>query len=380
MEQQNTRLRNAGFATFFFSGICAISAGVVVSLLQERYGFAYGMTGTLLSLMSVGNLLAGLLMGMLPSALGMKRSVLLLTIGYAAGYAVMGLTGAVALLAAAFFVVGIAKGSVINTCTILVSDHSADRTRGMNLMHSCYACGALLCPFLIAAAGRVSTGLALLVLAALGVIVWLIYLTTPMGGQGSTKSKTGKKIDWSFLHSVQFWLLTGLLFCQNAAEQSVTGWMVTYFKGSGIITGALAAYTVTVMWGATLVARLLIAFVFPFKQPRKAMVVMGVGCTIFYFFLMQAHTQGAAILLLFAFAFAMAGMNPTAVASAGKMTSVTSMGIMLPAASSGAILMPWIIGRVAERAGLAVGMACNIVPCIGLVLFAILVARMPEEN
>ena len=50
------------------------------------------------------------------------------------------------------------------------------------------------------------------------------------------------------------------------------------------------------------------------------------------------------------------------------------------AASSGAILMPWIIGRVAERAGLAVGMACNIVPCIGLVLFAILVARMPEEN
>lgn len=102
MEQQNTRLRNAGFATFFFSGICAISAGVVVSLLQERYGFAYGMTGTLLSLMSVGNLLAGLLMGMMPSALGMKRSVLLLTIGYAVGYAVMGLTGAVALLAASF--------------------------------------------------------------------------------------------------------------------------------------------------------------------------------------------------------------------------------------------------------------------------------------
>ena len=337
MEQQpqNTRLRNAGFLTFFFSGICAISSGVVVSLLQEKYGFAYGMTGTLLSLMSIGNLLAGFLTGVLPGVLGFKPSVLLLTTGYALGYGMMGLSGAELLLSVSFFLVGIAKGSAMNACTILVSDNSADRTRGMNLMHSCYACGALLCPFLLAAAGRVSTGLALLVLAALGVLVWLIYLTTPMDGQGSTKS---------------------------------------------IITGALAAYTVTVMWGATLVARLLIAFVFPFKQPRKAMVVMGVGCTIFYFCLMQAHTQGAAILLLFAFAFAMAGMNPTAVASAGRMTSVTSMGIMLPAASSGAILMPWIIGRVAERAGLAVGMACNIVPCIGLVLFAILVARMPEEN
>ena len=98
MEQQSARLRNTGFLTFFFSGICAISAGVVVSLLQERYGFAYGMTGTLLSLMSVGNLLAGLLIGMLPSVLGMKPSVLLLTIGYAVGYGIMGLTGAVAVL------------------------------------------------------------------------------------------------------------------------------------------------------------------------------------------------------------------------------------------------------------------------------------------
>ena len=52
MEQRNTRLRNAGFVTFFFSGICTISSGVVVSLLQEEYGFAYGMTGTLLSLMA----------------------------------------------------------------------------------------------------------------------------------------------------------------------------------------------------------------------------------------------------------------------------------------------------------------------------------------
>ena len=82
-----------------------------------------------------------------------------------------------------------------------------------------------------------------------------------------------------------------------------------------------------------------------------------------------------AIVLLFAFAFSMAGLNPTAVASAGRMTSVTSMGIMLPVASSGAILMPWIIGIVAEKAGLAAGMASNIVPCVGLIIFTLLVAR-----
>ena len=30
---------------------------------------------------------------------------------------------------------------------------------------------------------------------------------------------------------------------------------------------------------------------------------------------------------------------------------------------------PWVIGIVAERAGLAAGMASNIVPCVGLVVF-----------
>ena len=376
MNEQKMRLRNAGFVTFFFSGICAISSGVVVSLLQEQYGFAYGMTGTLLSLMSIGNLLAGFLTGVLPGVLGLKPSVLLLTVGYTLGYSIMGFTGAEVLLAAAFFLVGIAKGSAMNACTILVSDNSADRTRGMNLMHSCYACGALLCPFLIAAAAKVSTSLAVFLLAALGVVLWLVYLKTPMGGKIQSAKAA---IDWSFLRSYQFWLLTGLLFCQNAAEQSVTGWMVTYFKGSGIIAGTLAAYTVTVMWGATLVGRLLIAFVFSLKNPRKAMVGMSVLCTVFYVLLVMAHTQGAAIALLFAFAISMSGLNPTAVASAGRMTSVTSMGIMLPVASSGAILMPWVIGMVAERAGLAAGMASNIVPCIGLVVFTLLVAKLPEE-
>ena len=99
-----------------------------------------------------------------------------------------------------------------------------------------------------------------------------------------------------------------------------------------------------------------------------------------YFGLMLARSQGAAIALLFCFAFAMAGMNPTAVAAAGRMTTVTSIAILLPAASLGAIVMPWIIGVVAETVGLAAGMASNIVPCVGMLLFAALVARLPEEE
>ena len=379
MDQQRTRLRNVGFLTFFFSGIGSISPGVVVTLLQEQYGFAYGITGTLIAMLNVGNLMAGYLVGMLSGKLGMKRSVLLLTIGYAVGYTMLGLTGMVALLAVAFFLMGIAKGSVLNTSTILVSNNSEDRTRGMNLMHGCYACGALLCPFLIAAAAKVSVKLTVFLLAALGLAMWCVYLATPLEAIGTQKKADAPKADWSFLRSARFWLLTGLLFCEYAVEQSIVGWMVTYFKDSGIIGAAVAPYTVTVMWGGCLVARMLIAFVFRFKHPNKAMVVMSILGGVFFVLLVQVHTQTQALILLAAFSCSIAGLFPTATASAGRLTSVESMGIMLPTAGLGAIIMPWVIGIVAEKAGLAAGMGSIVVPCVCLIVFTVLVARLPEE-
>lgn len=368
------RARNVGFAAFFLSGICAISSGVVVSLLQQRYGLAYGVSGSLISVMSVGNLVAGFLAGLLPGRLGLKVTTLILGTGYALGYALMGLSGQVWLLTAAFALVGLAKGGTINACTILVGDNVPDRTRGMNAMHSCYACGALLCPFVAAgASAALGANGPTIVLAVLGVGLWLAFAAAPASLTGRRQSAA--RPDWSFCRSPKFWLLTALIFCQNGAETSVTGWLVTYFKDQGILSGSVSPYTVTLLWGATMAARLVLAFVHPPKDPYRAMLWMGLGCTVFYAGLMLARTQVPALLLLLFFALSIAGMNPTAVACAGQMTSVTSMGVMLPVAGLGAILMPWVIGVVADHAGLLAGMACNIVPCAGMLLFAALVRR-----
>lgn len=376
MNSLDKKLQMSGFIAFFLSGICSISSGIVVSLLQERYGFDYNVTGTLLSIMSIGNLMAGFATGVLPAKIGLKATIITLSAGYELGYLWLGISGWMSILVLSFLLIGFAKGSVINMCTILVSNHSKNRTKGMNIMHSCYALGALLCPFIIAGAGLIGPVIPMLSLSFLGLVMWIIFQLTPIEKKTAGKKE---KTDWDFLKSKRFWLLTGLIFCQNAAEISVNGWLVSYFKGSGILSGTLSAYTVTVMWTATLIARLLIAFVFPLKNPYTAMIKMAVSCTLFYICLMMADNQTAAILLLFAFAFSMAGMNPTAVACAGKMTSVASIGVMLPAASFGGILMPWIIGIVSNVAGLKTGMAMNIISCVGMLIFCIAVKRLKDE-
>ena len=379
IQEKKTKLYRMGCIAFFFSGICAMSSGVIVSMLQEYYGFAYGMTGTLLSLMNIGNLVAGFASAVLPSKIGTRGTVLMLTSGYPIGYLFMTMGNYMWLLMLAFLFLGFAKGNTINNCTVLVGNNTENRTKGMNVMHACYACGALLGPILIAFALRAGKFSPMYALAGAGGLLWFVFVAVRFTGKNEkTAGEKKEKTDWRFLKEKKFWLLTGLIFCQNAAETSVTGWMVTYYKGNGILSGTLANYTLTIMWGATLITRLLIAFVFPIKDRFKALAIMGGGCVIMYAALIFSNTGWIAILMLFAFSFAMAGVNPTAVAGAGNMLNSVSMGIMLPAAGLGAILMPWIIGLVAENVSLQAGMLCNIVPCVGIFVFSIFCRRMAE--
>ena len=381
IQEKKTKLYRMGCIAFFFSGICAMSSGVIVSMLQEYYGFAYGMTGTLLSLMNIGNLVAGFASAVLPSKIGTRGTVLMLTSGYAIGYLFMTMGNYMWLLMLAFLFLGFAKGNTINNCTVLVGNNTDNRTKGMNVMHACYACGAFLGPILIAFALRAGKFSPMYALAGAGGLLWIVFVAVRFPGKNEkTAGEKKEKTDWRFLKEKKFWLLTGLIFCQNAAETSVTGWMVTYYKGNGILSGTLANYTLTIMWGATLITRLLIAFVFPIQDRFKALAIMGGGCVIMYAALIFSNTGWIAILMLFAFSFAMAGVNPTAVAGAGNMLNSVSMGIMLPAAGLGAILMPWIIGLVAENVSLQAGMLCNIVPCVGIFVFSIFCRRMEVQT
>ena len=373
--QRAKQLRNTGLITFLISGVCAISTGVVVSLLQEMYGFSFGVTGTLLSCMSIGNMAASFISGILPSKIGARGTVAILCSGYVIGYLLMTCTGAAVVLMIAFALIGIAKGCALNNCTVLVGNNCEDRTRGISLLHAFYAFGALICPFVIAWMTGFGQKVPMFALAALGLVMWGIFMSARLPGR-TGKAGEKEKLDLSFLKSAKFWLITGLLFCQNAAETSVSGWLVTYYRNQQILSGALSTYTVTIMWGATLIARLLIAFVFPVKNTFKAMTVMGLGCTVLYAAMMFSQGPVMAVVMLFAFAFAMAGVNPVAVAGVGKIMSTASMGVMLPAAGLGAILMPWLTGLVADGVSLQAGMMCNLVPCAGIMILSLVIGRM----
>ena len=85
-EKQQNRLLACVLFAFFVSGAASQPLGSFIPFLRSAYGFSYDLSGILLSCQSVGNLVAVLIAGLLPSLLGRRRSILVLAVWMAAAY------------------------------------------------------------------------------------------------------------------------------------------------------------------------------------------------------------------------------------------------------------------------------------------------------
>lgn len=381
--QRARRSRHAyhsGMTAFFLSGICAISAGIIVSILRDRYQFSFSFSGTLVSIMSIGNMAALLISGVLPGMIGEKATTIILASGYFLGYLISALTGNPVFLLLAFLMTGISKGCTANKCTILVGSNTGDRPKALNLMNAWFALGALLSPFLIASLQIFHSSMPMISVSFAGLCLWLVFLFSGLPGKSVSTAGAPQKTDYSFLKNRIFWLLALLLFCENAAEYTVNGWLVTYYKNEQILTGTLATYTVTVQWAFTLAARLLLAFLLKGRNPFKVLAGMGIGMTVMYGVLLKVSTPIPALTALALFAFSVAGAYPMGVASIGEMLSSASIGVLLAFAGVGGIVFPWLVGIIADAAGLRTGMAVNLIPCIGISVLSLILLSYRKKQ
>lgn len=374
--QRNKRAYNAGMTAYFLSGICSISSGIIISMLRDRYQFSFSFSGTLVSAMSVGNMVALLVSGVLPGVIGERATAMLLSTGYCLGYLICALTGRPIFLAAAFLLAGVAKGCSGNKCTLLVGSNADDRPKAMNLLNASFALGALLCPFLISSLQGAGASAPMLCVSLAGLCLWLVFCFSGLPGRAVSAEGTPVKTDYAFLKDRSFWLLATLTLCAISAEYIVNGWLVTYYKNEQILSGTLAAYTVTVQWAFTLTARVLLAFIMKDRNPFKALALMGIGMTVMYGVLLKVSTPIPALVALALFSFSVAGAYPVAIASIGEMLSSASIGILLAFAGVGGILFPWLVGIVADAAGLRTGMAVNLIPCGGIIVLSLIIPRV----
>ncbi len=372
--------RNTAVKGMFFTGMCSASCGVLVALLQERAGISYSEAGVILSSLSLGQVVSSFLAGILPVRIGLKKTVNILGIGIFLGYVLLTLTSVFRpllmfyLFVFAFVLTGMGKGAIINVSNLLSAKTNAP-TKNLNLENAAFAFGALLSPFIVSFFGSEMFvwWTPMLIFAFFGGMLSLVFFKAKL----PKAEKKAKINDFSFLKKKRFWNVTVMLFCQQCIEVGVTGWLVTYFKDTGILTGVFSQMTVSVIWTTMMIIRLWIAFKYKGNSLPKLLIVMGIASMLSYIGLLLSDKALPALICLGLFGLSIGSFYPVIIASAGNILSSESMGIMLPIGSVGAVTMPSIMGFVAGFFGIHAGM---LVIMFAIVIFMLSCFIMLKED
>lgn len=361
--KQNKQL-GLTYAVFLMNGMLALSIGSLLPFVRDARGLDYGFCGLIVSLHSVGNLFSSFFAGTLPLAIGKKKSILLFQSAFAISYCMILFGKGNLVLAAAFLMTGLARGAASNYCNSKINNLAPGKAWIINGLHAMFSIGAFVFPILL----TLITGTyadhwvyACMLMIALGILTWILYLLIPEDETVAAAPASGeaKESNWGFLKEPLFYLVILTLFFYLCAEQGVIGWMITYFKDTELLSPSVSTITASVQWLMILLGRLSAAFLSLKIAKEKLLPVMGVGLVAFFIILIFSKTTFWIMFGIVGFGYSMAGIYPTTVSFAGKLLQKYSMAwsFILTTASFGSILMPSVIGKIAAGAGIAVGMS-----------------------
>lgn len=375
--KQENQLLICVLFVFFVSGAASQPLGSFIPFLREAYGFSYDLSGILLSCQSVGNLISVLIAGILPSLLGRRRSILSTAVWMAVAYLIfVSGAGQPSFLIAACLMTGLARGGNSNFSSTMISTLPGDKaTRGYNLLHGCFAVGALLSPLLLVVCAQKwpETGWRLVagLLCLLCLIQLTVYVKMPLPVE---EQKRGvKRVDYGFVKVKQFWLGSLMLFFYISTEYAIVGWLVTYFQDIGILNANLSQMMNSLLWLVIFIGRMIGAALTGRVSRNKLLMVDGFGLFAFFLLLFLSRTPGLVILGLTGTGLFMATVYPTAFAFGSDCIRGNDFGcsIMILTGSMGGVLTPALVGFAAEHAGIRAGMGL-VVAFTGLLLISIL--------
>ncbi|EST89168.1 hypothetical protein T233_01616 [Vagococcus lutrae LBD1] len=384
MSQSDKYILLCCYFIFFVNGLYAMVFGSIIPLISNEYQLSDTMSGLMLSGHQTGNLIAGLVAGILPVYYGRKKSIIFLSSFVIIGFLIMILTGNPIFLLLGFFFTGISRGSISNFNNKTVNDISHSDPAALNLLHSVFAVGALISPFLVIFATNYFGQAGWKWVSILIIILILIsqFLFSRMKFDDVVEKKETKKVkDYSFIKDRLFWNTVLILFFYLCAESVITGWLVKYFIDTDILQINQAQLISSLLWVAILGGRLFCAIYGGRYRKGNLITSISLGMTIFYFLLLSSTNLTMIIISIIGLGFLMGGIYPTAMTIAGSSIKKypMAMGWILIIGGLGAILMPTITGMLSEKINVFAGIAAVIIAIV-IMFVSVLWYRLVNEK
>ena len=375
LDKREKFILNAVFYVFFVNGIFAMIMGSLLPLISREYNLSDTMSGSLISMHSLGNLISGFAAGVLPLYIGRKRSIVMLSSFVTIGFILMIITGNPYILLLAFLFTGISRGSVSNFNNTMVNEVSDSSPSALSFLHSVFAVGAIIAPILVIFSTRIAgdNGWKLSAIIIIIMTSLSIFMFSRMDMKEKVKAKAGRK-GYEFLKSEVFWINAGILFFYLAGESTINGWIVKYFVDAEIMTIGYAQLLASILWVAILVGRITVSFYGDRVRKDTILIVTTSGTVLFYLLLLSTTNVTVITIAIIGIGLSMAGIYPTTVSKVGKTIKdyPMAMGVLLVLGGVGAIVMPILTGALSDALGIFAGMSAIVVVLILMMTFVIL--------
>ena len=381
LEKDQRYILNCCFFVFAVNGLYSMILGSLLPLISTEYGLNNTVSGSLISAHQAGNLIAAFIAGVLPLYLGRKKSIIFLCSFVVMGFSIMILTGNPILLILGFLFTGLSRGSISNFNNTIVNEVSNSSPAALNILHSIFAVGALISPFVVMLSTNISGELGWKI--AVGVIIILaiisMFLFSKMKIDNDGKRIEKVKMSYEFLKDRDFCISAGILFFYLCAEATINGWMVKYFIDSSIMTIEYAQILASLLWVVILAGRLTCAFWGDRISKKVLLLTTSCGTAVFYLLLLSSSNLKIITIAIAGLGFCMAGIYPTTVSTVGNITKSypMAMGVLLMLAGIGAIIMPIITGALSDSFGILAGMGAIIGAIILMITFVLLKVTRP---
>ena len=360
---EKQRLILVAYFVFFVTGMSSTILGTIIPNLREAYGLNYLVSGSLFTLHQAGNLCAVILAGFLPYLIGRKKSVTILYSGLAIGTILITASGFPLFLLTAYALTGVGRGTTSNITNVIVSESSENKGAGLNLLHAIFAFGALVSPFILllcsSAFGSQGWRITLWILALCMIVAFFLFATSSLNNKPEKRASTAKTIQTNdaaftavpFYKSFDYWLNVLILLFYLCGESGNMGWLVTYFKDTGLMGQTFAQMTSSIMWIMIMGGRLLSAAISGKVKKSLLILILALLNTGFFILMISTRSMPLIIIGLLGTGFSMSGIYPTTLSTMKREynSSPLSTGFAIGIALVGGITMPITVGAIAEK-------------------------------
>lgn len=364
------------YYTFLVNGMMALGVGAILPYLISEANLSYSLAGGMLSAFAIGNLSASFVNPFLIGYLGRKNTILCMLPLVPLSLFIVSLLPSVFIMNAAFFVLGVGRGSISIFNNTVVNEESSGSNTALNLLHMIFAIGAFISPFMTSF--YIGNGwnwrYVVYTIIILFIISFLLLCMLPIenkkSGQKSKKAGQGN----AYLKSPDFYIIGLILFFYLGLENCVNGWFVTYFKSTGIMSDSYATNLLSITWIAVMLGRLLTAYLSKHIQKKTLILINCILTALFFFLLISTNHLVIISIAIFGLGFVFAGIYPTCIANAGMLIqgSASGMSMLLAIASFGGIIAPKIVGVIADKVGLAGAITVLLGSTVFMVVFSII--------